>query len=163
MTLRATVVALVAVLAGVVPAAAEAPVWFWHTACGGPTMTLEVRFDKRVVYRASIPLCRMNRDTKTEEKAPRVLDVPFAATRSIKWVGYRDAPDVTPRGQRLHLNLWQAGADPDDLIIGVSAVDEAVIYMNTVHIAHPDRRDETEVAQGLVVVTYPSGEAVTKP
>jgi hypothetical protein len=163
MVLRATVVALVAGLAAVVPITAEAPVWFWHTTCGGPTMTLEVRFDKRVVYRASIPLCRMNREAKTEEKSPRVLDVPFAAPRSIKWEGYRDAPDVTPRGQRLHLNLWQAGADPDDLVIGVSAANESVILMNTVHIAHPVRRDATEVAQGLVVVTYPGSEKVTKP
>jgi len=165
MVQRATVVAVVAgvMLGAPIPAAAEAPVWFWYTSCGGPAMTLEVRFDKQVVYTASMPLCRMHRQAKTEEKPARVLDVPFEAPRSIKWEGYRDAPDITKQGQRLHLNLWQAGANPNDLIIGVSAIDNATIYMNTVHIAHPDRRDETEIAQGLVIVTYPSAKKVVKP
>jgi hypothetical protein len=37
--------------------------------------------------------------------------------------------------------------------------------MNSIHIAHPTQRDETEIAKGLVVVTYPASnkERGTKP
>ncbi len=35
--------------------AGEGPVWFWFATCGGPLMTLEVRFDNHVVHKSTFP------------------------------------------------------------------------------------------------------------
>ncbi len=53
-------------------------------------------------------------------------------------------------------SFWQAGADPDALLIGVSFVASDTILMNTIHISHLNKRESSEIAKGLVVVTYPS-------
>jgi hypothetical protein len=64
--------------------------------------------------------------------------------------------------ERVPVLIWQAGADPDVLVIGLSFSDGHMIYMNTLHIAHPSQRDESEVATGLTVVTYPVVTATEK-
>jgi len=136
-------------------ASEEGPVWFWYSNCGGPTMVIEVRLDKQLLHTTSVPLCHAQRDdTRTQDESRSVI-VRFTPSRAIEWSGYRDQPDVSPPGHKLELTLWQAGADPDDLLIGVSAAGDEMLYMNTIHIAHPSQRDESEIADGLVVVTYP--------
>ena len=59
----------------------------------------------------------------------------------------------------LTFSLWQAEAGVTDLSLGVSVMDKdkQTIFMNKVHVAHPDRRDETEIAAGVVIATYPHG------
>ena len=136
-------------------ASAEDPVWCWYTSCGGPTIVVEVRLDNQLIHKTTIPLCHVRREAAPTRDESRVVDVHFTPSRAIEWTGYRDKPDVTPSGHSLALNLWQAGADPDALTIGVTVADGRMLYMNTVHIAHPDRRDETEIARGVVVATYP--------
>jgi hypothetical protein len=55
-------------------------------------------------------------------------------------------------------NIWEAGADPDALTLGVSFVNGNRILTNTVHIAHPAARNESVVATGLVIRTYPAAK-----
>ena len=145
----------------------EGPVWFWNASCGGPTMTLEVRLDKTVLYRSSFPLCRADRyplNRVNSQGHTNDIHFSFRPQRPILWEGYRDTSDTTAAGQLIKCDLWQAGADPDDLLFGVSFVSAHTIYMNTIHIAHPDKRDETEIAKGLFVVSHPGkGEQNRKP
>ncbi|HUD71143.1 MAG TPA: hypothetical protein VMQ62_04200 [Dongiaceae bacterium] len=138
-------------------AAPENAVWVWFTSCGGPTLTVEIVIDKKVVHKASVPICHTDSDTLRARNESRSIAVRLTPSRAIQWTGYRDLPDVTPADRPLTFNLWEAEAGVADLSIGVSVMDKQTNFMNTVHVAHPDRRDETEIAAGVVVVTFPHG------
>jgi len=157
MTARCAVLALgMLLVAGPQAAAQEGPVWSWFATCGGPAMAIEVRLDGATICKAEFPVCHADRE-RVESQGQWIgkIRFSFSPSRSIIWKGYRDTTDITKAGQVLKADLWQAGADPDDLLIGVSFSDQNTIYMNTIHIAHPTRRDESEIAKGLTVVTYP--------
>jgi hypothetical protein len=140
----------------------EGPVWFWFSTCGGPLMTLEVQVDTRVLHRSTFPLCRANREAVQSQGQVGRIEVTWRSNRAIVWEGYRDAADRTAANEELEVDIWQAGADPDTMILGVSAMtgnsrmpsDSRRIVMNTVHIAHPSGRDESAIASGVVVRTY---------
>jgi hypothetical protein len=119
-------------------------------------MTLEVRLDSGVMFKSSIPLCRARRDSDDRQGQASQVDFTFRPTRTIVWTGYRETADTTTADQPIEMNIWQAGADPDALTIGMSFMDTSRILMNTIHIAHPGRRDESSIASGLSVLTYPS-------
>jgi hypothetical protein len=140
-------------------AAPEDTVWVWFTSCGGPTLTVEILIDKKVVHKTSVSICHTDSDTLRARNESRSIEVRLTPTRDITWSGYRDLPEVAPAGRPLTLSLWQVEAGVTDLSIGVSAMDKDKqnIYMNKVHVAHPDRRDETEIAAGVVVATFPHG------
>jgi hypothetical protein len=139
--------------------AQEGPVWFWFATCGGPAMNLEVRLDGRTIYKSTLPLCRASRKSVESQGEAARVQFYFRPRRAIKWSGYRHVAETTRPGQAIEADLWQAGADPNDLLIGISFSSSSRIYMNTVLVAHPGRRDETTVAKGLVVTTYPVGAA----
>jgi hypothetical protein len=136
--------------------AREGPVWFWFATCGGPLMTLEVRLDNQVVYKSTFPLCRANRESVERQGQAGRIEFKMRPSRAIVWKGYRDTTDRSVAGKVLDVDVWEAGADPDALILGVSVVSGKRILMNTVHISHPDQRDESEIAKGLSVRTYPA-------
>ena len=72
------------------------------------------------------------------------------------WSGYRETEDRTSANVLLQADIWQAGADPDRLLIGFSCSDDRTVYMSTIHVAHPGQRDRSEVAPGLAVLTSPA-------
>lgn len=132
------------------------PVWFWFATCGGPVMGLEVRFDGTVLYRTEFPICKADfSSSKRQGEESGKIRFLFKPERSITWEGYRDPAAVTAAGHVLNVDLWQAGADPEDLILGVSFGDEHDTYMNTVHMAFPGKRDVSNPAEGIEIVTFP--------
>lgn len=156
---------LAILLAACLPSAMQAqsgPVWFWFATCGGPAMNLEVRLDGRMLYKSTFPLCRASRKSPESQGESSRVQFYFCPGRTIKWLGYRDAPEKTGADQLIETDLWQAGADPDDLLIGVSFISGSRIYMNTVVVARPGHRDSTTVADGLVVTTYPSRKPTSR-
>jgi hypothetical protein len=148
---------LVAALVGPANAQSGGPVWYWFATCGGPRMNLEVRLDQKIIYKSSFPLCRAERKSKHSQGQARTLKFSFKPRRAIVWEGYRDEDNTTGSNQEIEGDIWLAGADPDALLLGVSFSTPDSIYMNTIHIAHPARRDESEIESGLVVVTRPVG------
>jgi len=155
---RAPTLLLAIVLCALTPVgtAQEGPVWFWLATCDGPAMALEVRFEKAIVFKAEVPLCRTDRSSVASQ-GQRVgfFEFHFRATQAIVWEGYRDTDNKTKAGELLEGNLWQAGADPDALIIGVSFSNSRTILMNTLHIAHPGQHDESQIANGLRLISSP--------
>jgi hypothetical protein len=133
----------------------EGPVWFWFATCGGPVMKLEVRLDQKTIYQSSFPACRTDRLSTNNVGQKKILEFVFNAPRAIVWQGYRDEENTTKLDQEIEGNIWLAGADPDAMILGVSFVSRGAIYMNTIHIAYPDRRHVSEIEPGLVVITEP--------
>lgn len=120
-------------------------------------MNLEVRLDQKVIYKSSFPLCRAERSSVHSQGRARKLHFLFKPRRAIVWRGYKDEDETTDPNQPIAGDIWLAGADPDALLIGISFSTHDSIYMNTIHIAHPARRDQSEVAAGLVVITNPVG------
>ena len=137
------------------PATSE-PVWSWFATCGGPTMAVDVHVQGRVIQKLTVPICREGGTGRSSQgqRAGRI-DFAFRPQRSINWVGYRDRDDQTPAGQVLEGSLWQAGAEPSALVIGVSFKTADRILMNTIHIAYPDRRAESTITEGVTMATYP--------
>jgi hypothetical protein len=138
--------------------AQEGSVWFWFATCGGPLMTLEARFDNHIIQKSTFPLCRASRESAHSQGQTGRIEFTLRPDRVIVWTGYREKDDRTAAGEVLEGNIWEAGADPDALTLGVSFVNGNRILMNTVHIAHPAGRDESEIAKGLVVRTYPAAK-----
>jgi len=147
-------------LAGAVASAAHADeradVWAWFASCDNPKMSLEVRLDRKVIYKSTLPICQVERSTVQRQGEHQLLRFSFTPKRAIAWKGYRDDDaDTTAPNQRIEGNVWLAGSDPDALLLGVTFSMRRTLYMNTVHIAHPFRRDQTEIAPGLFVITEP--------
>jgi hypothetical protein len=136
--------------------AAEGPVWFWFSTCGGPMMTLELQLDKATIYKGSFPLCRAERESIASDGERSNIEIAFRPSRAIVWTGYQDEPQTTKANQRLECDLWQAGADPNAMLIGVGVMSKNQIYMNTIHVASPSERRRSEIASGLVILTYPT-------
>jgi hypothetical protein len=134
----------------------EDPVWFWFTTCGGPALGLELRLDRTIIFKSSFPLCRANRSSISGKANQKRLHFAFKPPRAIVWEGYGDNEGhPTPANQVIDGDIWLAGSDPDELLLGVSFIRSNTIEMNSIHIAHPGRRDQTEMAPSLVLTTYP--------
>ena len=145
-------------------ASEEGPVWFWFDDCGGRMLRLEVRVHDKVVYRSTFPICHAQRSTThSKAQATRRLDFEFTAPQAVVWEGYKDYKEIVPAGQRIQGSIWLAGADPDCMILGVWFGCPGNNYMNTLHIAFPDRRAEWSPSAGIVTFTAPVGESIWTP
>src|SRR5262245_38386786 len=132
---RLSAVLLFAVVSGVAQTR-EGPVWFWFATCDGPVMTLEVQLDQATLFHSTIPLCRSARDASASQGQSRGrIQFPVRPPRSLQWEGYRDPGDRTRANQTLTMDLWQAAADPNALLISIGVRDDRRSYMNTIHIA----------------------------
>jgi len=131
-------------------------VWYWFATCDGPTMTLEVRLDDVRLYQVSFPICRAGRASSHRQGQAGRFSFWFEPRRAIVWTAYRDDPDTTRARQLVEGDVWQAGADPDDLVLGVSFIAPDRIMTNTTHIARPGVSDTAQIARGLVIITYPT-------
>ena len=155
----AKILARAILLAGWIVSAAHAAegfdVWGWFASCKTPKMSLEVRFDRKAIYKSTFPICQAERSTFYSEHQ-QLLRFSFAPGRAIVWKGYRDDDgNITGPNQPIEGNVWLAGSDPDALLLGVSFSMQRTGYMNTIHIAHPFQRDQTEIASGLFIITKP--------
>lgn len=137
------------------PSYADDTVWYWFATCGGPAMKIELRLDAALLFDATFPLCRANRGSIASQGAEGRMDFVFRAPRTITWA--RDH-QKSVANDLIEADFWLAGSDPDALILGVSFTDPKRILLNSLHPAFPERRSESEMSEGLVVITYPAAE-----
>lgn len=52
-------------------------------------------------------------------------------------------------------DIWQAGGEPDALIIGISFDTGKQILLKTIHVAKPGKQTSSEVDKGIFITTYP--------
>lgn len=130
-------------------------VWFWFASCGGPLMTIEIRLDRHLLSQTTTPLCKATRASTFEGGEHGAVSFTFVPGRRIVWKGYRNNHDTTRADEQITANIWQAGADAGDLMLGVSFMASSRIAMNTIHIAHPTKADTSVIAGGLAVISYP--------
>jgi len=133
--------------------ARPSPVWHWFQTCAQKTtMGIEVTVDGKSVFKSSFPICKTTiAPAEHRDGKHKILAFNFQGGRKFQ------GEYQTTSGETVEGNIWQAGADPDDLILGVSFVSKTQkqILLNTVQIAPPDRRSVEEVDTGIFVETYP--------
>jgi hypothetical protein len=121
--------------------------WHWFESCAGTrSLGLVVLLDGKVVYHSRFPLCHNNGPTPTAEE--RKIAFHFKGGRTFQGE-YRTLPSQT-----IEANIWQAGADPDALLLGVTFVSDRVL-LNTIHVAKPDSTSVSELDRGIVIRTFP--------
>ncbi len=139
----------------------DEPIWFWFSDCGQGTLDLEVKLDRTVLFKTTFPICKADRQAYL--KSPnRTLAFTFKPNRPIAWIGYREPTETTGRKFKLEGNVWLAGAEPTELVLGVSIHSKKQIHMNSVHFASPTQESITEIEPGLIVTTKPHAPVSTR-
>lgn len=125
-------------------------VWFWFGACkGGKTMGVELSVDGKTVYQSTFRACRMQRSDARNGSRGKTEIFRFPGGHT-----FQNTYGTTKREQ-VECNIWQAGADPDDMLLGVSFVAHNQVLLNTVHIVRPGRRTQSKLDPDVVIKTYP--------
>jgi len=133
--------------------AKEGPVWFWYSDCGARSISLAVVFDHELIRADTIPVCHAMRASAAAAGQGKRLSFPFRPNRAIRWSS-DPAPGSSEESrpsEKLKIDIWEAGADPDALILGISVLGEKRMYMNTVMPVRLDRANKAEIGPGLVV------------
>ena len=121
--------------------------WHWFESCDhSKNLGLIVKLDGEPIYRSKFPVCRNNGPTPTAQERKIVFH--FKGGHVFQGE-YR-----TSRTQTIEANIWQAGADPDALLLGVTFVSDRVL-LNTSHIAKSDGTSVSQLDSGIVVKTFP--------
>jgi hypothetical protein len=160
MEIRNTCVALAVVLGlGVVsttdwcqtlpPVSAQA--WYWPGGvCDGcRKLGLEVLLNGSSLYRGSFSLRCMERAKASPKDVAGRLAFSFKGGHNFQHK-YRTAPKET-----IEVTIWQAGAEPDGLVLGLTFATKDQIVLNTLHFAAADRNSEMLLDRGLLVRTCP--------
>jgi hypothetical protein len=128
-------------------------VWHWFGQCSDARgMTAEVTLDSKVLYTSSFPICQMRRGDIPAEAEQRRL-VFFLEKEKRSFFGEAKA-------KRLEGNIWEAGGDPKDIILGVSFATKDRIWLNTLHFVDPHKSSRSVLAKGLVIKTFPAQRRV---
>jgi hypothetical protein len=143
-------------LSGKLAVSQEQKVWSWFTSCGTKALVIDLILDGRPLYGATTPICQGTREDHMNSKK---VSFTFQPPRAITWTGYRGQALTTKAGQKLSADLWQAGTDPNDLVLGISVSDGRVLYMNATHVAYPEEPSTTEIEKGLIITTHPTDTA----
>lgn len=120
-------------------------VWIWSRGClGGYELGVTVRLGSKVLQHAVLPICQGSRDAEDGRLRFRI------AGSDLRLHGYDTGPSDS-----IEADIWQAGGEPDALILGFSLDAAGDSRVNTLHIAKPDRRVSSDLGRGLTLTTYP--------
>lgn len=142
-----TVMPVVPAVAQQTPSGPETPglVWTWSTKCdSNHKLGVTVSLDRKVLYHGVLPICRGSRETESGRATFH-----FAASHLFQGE-YRTRSTDPIEG-----DIWQAGGEPDVLILAISLDTKKQILLNTLHIARPDRQSSSELDKGLFITTHP--------
>jgi hypothetical protein len=125
-------------------------VWFWSGACPkGKRTGVEILVEGKAVYRSSFRACRLERTDAVAKNE--------GGTRVFHFSGGHDFQNTYPTTKRESIegNLWQAGADTDDILLGVSFTAHNQILLNTIHVAKLGEPSSSTLDSDVVIKTYP--------
>jgi hypothetical protein len=127
-------------------------VWFWFGDCPEPKVTdVQVLLEGKSIYHSTFRACQMNRtDANSERELKTSTSFNFPGGHTFQGTYHTRATE------KVEGIIWQAGADPDDILLGVSFVAHDQILLNTIHITKPGKPTESNLDPGLVIKTYPS-------
>lgn len=120
-------------------------VWTWSKQCDGiHRLGVTVRLERKKLYRGSFLICRGSRGAENGRE-----EFHFRGGHRFQGEYQTHSTDL------IECDIWQAGGEPDALILGLSFTTKKRVLLNTLHIASPDKQTSSELDPGLVITTYP--------
>jgi hypothetical protein len=133
--------------------AAELPspdkaVWHWFSTCANEkTLSIEITLGKKSIFKSSFPLCKMRR-TKIK---PGLVPKHLAFSLENKKRSYFGEV----KGEMLEGNIWESGAEPDNIVLGLTFETKTQTWLHTLLVVEPDKPSRFLLGKGLVVTTHP--------
>jgi hypothetical protein len=126
-------------------------VWYWSGDCAEPkAIGIQVQLEGKSIYRSRIRACRMNRtDANTDREQKASTSFHFSGGHTFQGKYH------TKNTETIEATIWQAGADPDAILLGVDFLAHDRVLLNTIHIVRPGKSTESTLDPGLVIKTYP--------
>jgi hypothetical protein len=122
-------------------------VWYWSGNCAsGKRIETDISLHGKTIYKFRFRACRMRRGDENPQ-GNRVFY--FAGGHNFQGT-YK-----TTSNERIEGTIWQAGADPDDLILGIAFATKKQILLNTLDIVKPGKATQFELDSGLWVRNFP--------
>jgi len=126
-------------------------VWFWFGDCPEPrVMGVQVLLEGKSIYQSHFRACQMKRTIANTEREQKVrTSFHFAGGHTFQGTHH------TKKTETIEGTIWQAGADPDDIVLGVSFLAHDQVLLNTIHIVTLVKPAVSKLDRGLVIKTYP--------
>jgi hypothetical protein len=132
------------------PAPSES-VWYWFGDCPKPRkMGIRLLLDGKTIYESQFHACQLHRTDANSERQEKIkASFRFSGGHTFQGTYH------TKNSERIEANVWQAGADADDIVLGLSFALPNQILLNTTHIVEPGKSTQSNLDPGLVIKTYP--------
>ena len=104
--------------------------------------------DGKTAFQSDFAVCQIPKETKASFPQKNIVF-------SIKGGHTFQKQYVTTPHEMIRGDIWLAGSDPDDLLLGVSFMDDKRVLLNTIHIAKPNQESSAEIDPGIEVRTLP--------
>ena len=126
----------------------EDAVWDWDARCPSPKqMRIEVTLGGKMIYTTIFGICHLSAHSHPM-KPQRTLVFRIAGPHKSLF--------GEPRNEALEGNVWEAGRDENDILLGVSFAGPKRVWCNSLHVVEPNKVSETVLARGLIVRTHPT-------
>ncbi len=131
----------------------------------GISMVLEAQLDGVTAFKTKVPVCRAE-PGRIIESPRKTFSFSIKPKRSILWMrelGHTVTPITTKPNQEIDVLIWTYCTEDNDpcgssvsiTISGSFSTGEKPLR-NMIHLAHPKRRDRSDIATGLSILTYPA-------
>lgn len=111
-------------------------------------MQILVVIDGKRAFQSDFAVCQIRKESKASVPQKNLVF-------SIKGGHAFQKQYITTPNDVIRGDIWLAGSDPDDLLLGISFMDDKQILLNTTHIAKPNQESSTEIDPGIEVRTLP--------
>ena len=127
------------------PSAADELVWHWFGSCrDARTMTVEIVFGGKRLFASSFPICTVHR-SDAQKRTP-ILSFFFKAPARV--FGGEFALFGRPE---IEGNIWEAGREREEILLGMSFMSKNRILLNTIHIASANNTSQSALAERLLI------------
>ena len=124
--------------------------WYWFEDChDGKMMGLELLMDGKTVYQLKFRVCLIDHSGAKSESELEIKAFYISGGHTFQDTYH------TRKGDKIEGNIWQAGAEPDALWIGLSFSTKNQVLLNTLHVVKPGKPSQSQLDRGIVVRTYP--------
>ena len=112
--------------------------WTWFGDCSQKKyMGVEVVLSRKVIYRSSFPVCRIDDHSENVNDLLSNRGTPERKlVFSFKGGHVFQGKNHTTPTQTIEGNVWQSGTDPGVILFGLSFSTKQQVLLNTVHVAH---------------------------
>jgi len=112
-------------------------------------MAIQMVSKGRTIYHSNFRICQTRASDPNTERQKRRRIFHFSGEYTFQGT-YRAGKNGTIEG-----NIWQAGADSDAILLGVSFVAHQQVLLNTIHVVKPGKSTQSRLDQDLFMRTDP--------